>query len=1041
MKLSNLFKSFFLALIAAMMPQLASAYDFMVDGIAYNYNNDGTSVSVSSGSDYTGEIIIPDNVTYNSTTYSVTSIGEYAFGRCSGLTSVTIGNSVTSIGNDAFWCCSGLTSVTIPNSVIMIGDNAFQDCTGLSSVTIGNSVTSIGNNAFQNCTGLSSVTIGNSVTSIGYAAFGDCSGLTSVTIPNSVIMIGERAFQNCTGLSSVTIGNSVSLIGDLAFTSCSGLTSIVVGSGNPKYDSRNNCNGIIETETNTLVFGCRATVIPNSVTVIGSYAFCDCSGLTSVTIPNSVTTIGISAFSGCSGLTSLSITNSVTEIGSTAFRGCSGLTSIVVRSGNPKYDSRNNCNAIIETETNTLVSGCKATVIPNSVTSIGSSAFSDCSGLTSITIPNSVTSIGDWAFSNCSCLTSIEIPNSVTSIGYAAFGDCSGLTSVTIPNSVYQIGSYAFYECSSLTSVTIPNSVTEIGDCAFSYCSGLTSVTIPNSVTTIGGTAFYHCSGLTSVTIPSSVTEIGSRAFANCSGLTSVTWNAKNCSYYSNSPLFSRSTSITSFVFGNEVEHIPAFLCCGLSGLTSVTIPNSVYQIGSYAFYGCSGLTSVTIPNSVTTIGESALDGCSGLTSVTLSGQGDWYLNVIPNISQLKTVNIGMEITRLGNFGFTPDVVNCYAETPPACSSSTFSSYDGSLHVPTTSIAAYFMADYWQNFNNLVNDLGKVTLDKTNANVSLWESLSLTATVAPAGDEVIWSSTNPWVATVDENGVVTATGGGECDIYATLASSHDAAYARCHITVSHADITISLSDESLEMNMGEEHNITAIITPDNGEIAPTWTSSNTSVATVDENGKVTAVGEGECDITATVLDQTATCHVTVTNNVTITLNVENAIIGASQMLTVYPSCSPDVPVELVVTSSDPSVAVARVVNRTNAPAAGLKSFPEKGMALAMMEELAAPSESKDPALASTKAIMIVGVQNGTATITVTTADGKAVPAVLELRVVDVDGDRTITASDITCLYNYLLNSDESYIATSDVDGDGFITSADITVLYNLMLGN
>ena len=223
------------------------------------------------------------------------------------------------------------------------------------------------------------------------------------------------------------------------------------------------------------------------VTSIGEDAFYDCSGLTSVTIPNSVASIGDEAFYSCSGLTSVTIPNSITSIGNHVFCECSGLTSIKVESGNSVYDSRENCNAIIETATNILISGCNNTIIPNSVTSIGDFAFSDCSGLTSITIPISVTSIGKGAFSGCSGLTSVTIPNSVTSIGEEAFSDCSSLTSITIGYSVTSIGNYAFCDCSGLTSVTIGNSVTYIGEGAFYDCTGLTRIDAypnPEKVTT-----------------------------------------------------------------------------------------------------------------------------------------------------------------------------------------------------------------------------------------------------------------------------------------------------------------------------------------------------------------------------------------------------------------------------------------------------------------------------------------------------------------------------------------------------------------------------
>ena len=252
----------------------ALAYDCKVNGIYYDLNTTDKTASVVSNyyGAYSGNIIIPVTIAYNNTTYSVTSIGAVAFSGCSGLTSVTIGNSVTSIGDWAFYDCSGLTSVTIPNSVISIGGWAFYDCSGLTSVTIGNSVISIGENAFSSCSALTSVIIPNSVTSIGKGVFCYCSVLTSVTIGNSVTSIGECAFIGCYGLTSVTIGNAVTSIGESAFHNCSELKYVTIG---------------------------------NSVISIGQYAFYGCTELTSVTIPNSVKSIGDSAFDKCTGLINL----------------------------------------------------------------------------------------------------------------------------------------------------------------------------------------------------------------------------------------------------------------------------------------------------------------------------------------------------------------------------------------------------------------------------------------------------------------------------------------------------------------------------------------------------------------------------------------------------------------------------------------------------------------------------------------------------------------------------------------------------------------
>ena len=330
---------------------------------------------------------------------------------------------------------------------------------GRGIITFDGDVKSIGHFAFYRCSKLTSIEIPYSVTSIGACAFEKCQFLTSIEIPHSVISLDAVAFVDCSSLTSIEIPSSVTSMDGNPFSGCSGLTSIVVESDNPVFDSRSNCNAIIRTDNNELISGCKNTVIPRSVESIGGSAFNGCSELTSIEIPNSVTSIGNNAFSGCTGLTSIEIPNSVTSIGTNPFSYCAALSSIVVESGNPVYDSRSNCNAIIMTDTNELISGCKNTTIPSSVTGIGSYAFNGCSGLTSMAIPDSVTSIGSYAFNLCSGLTSIDIPNAVTSIKDWAFSRCTSLTSVTISNSVTEIGKYAFAECPGLESITVLASV------------------------------------------------------------------------------------------------------------------------------------------------------------------------------------------------------------------------------------------------------------------------------------------------------------------------------------------------------------------------------------------------------------------------------------------------------------------------------------------------------------------------------------------------------------------------------------------------------
>ena len=486
-------------------------------------------------------------------------------------------------------------------------------------------VTSIGYAAFYARGGLTAITIPNSVTSIGDGAFYGCASLTSVTIPNSVASIGIRAFCYCTGLTSVTIPNSVTSIGSGVFSGCTDITSIVVESDNTVYDSRNNCNAIIETSTNTLIQGCKTTIIPNNVTSIGDDAFYGCTGLTSVSIPDNVTNIGNGAFSLCTGLTSVTIPNSVTSIGNSAFRGCTGLTSVT---------------------------------IPNSVTSIGYRAFCECTGLASLTIPNSVTSIGGLAFDNTPWLK--NQPDGVIYINqmlYTYKGEMPANTSIVVRDKTTHIIGNAFHGCRNIVSITLPNSIIDIGSYAFYGCTDLTSVSIPDNVTSIGDDAFSGCTGLTSITIPNNVTNMGKGVFSNCSTLQSVIWNANKCHGWEDysSPLSSPfcGESAKTITFGDNVDSIPVALCAENSSLTQVFIPNSVKHIGSGAFRGCTNLTSVTLPNSVTSIGSGAFKGCTGLTSVIIPNSVTSIgSSAFDGCTSITSVSIGNSVTSIGSSAF-----------------------------------------------------------------------------------------------------------------------------------------------------------------------------------------------------------------------------------------------------------------------------------------------------------------------------------------------------------------------------------------------------
>ena len=861
----------FLALLS-MLKSYSQTFEY--NGIFYNVlSADDKTVEVTSGGNYTGDIVIPAKVSYNDVEYSITAIGNSAFEHCNSLTSVEIPNSVTSIGMWAFsgchsltsvvskveipftydysfprecmltipdgtknayflagWTtdvfrgvletselsdepinfadatvkaicvekwdknkdgelsikeaalvgdigdsfqrnskitsfdefkfftsvttinyfsfqgCHSLTSIILPENVSSIRGWAFEYCSALTSIIIPNSVTEIGSAAFCDCESLSSVEIGNNVSSISSSMFSNCTNLTSISIPVSVTTIEQGAFNGCNGLTSISIPNSVTLIEQSAFSGCTNIASMTVAIDNPIYDSRNNCNAIINTNSNSLLFGCKNTIIPNSVTSIGNYAFSYCSSLTSIVFPNSLTSIGEGAFKYCSGLTSIVFPSNIVSIGEEAFWCCSGLTSIdfpqngsmticgdafhgysgltsinfsngvktiegafmdcylssieisssvtsitpgafcdgdyldyiTVAEENPVYDSRNNCNAIIETESNTLMVGSNNTIIPNTVTSIGDFAFQSCWQMTSIDIPNSVISIGNYAFRGAG-LTSIIIPESVETIGKEAFSYKNDLTDVycyatnipktsqdafkylelavtlhvpeeaievyksTAPWSDFPIivpiqdttpTSNIYFADENVKALCVSNwdtdgdgelsiaeaaGVTDIGD-VFNRNRVITSfneLQYFTGLTTIGDEAFAWCSNLISVNIPNNVTTIGRGAFQYCNNLKTIVIpsNVSSVGYNAFIDTYWYKQQGGIIYIGRVLYEYKG----SMPQNTCIIVKDGTTTISNSAFSGCTNLISIVIPNSVTSIESNAFSQCANLASITFS--------------------------------------------------------------------------------------------------------------------------------------------------------------------------------------------------------------------------------------------------------------------------------------------------------------------------------------------------------------------------------------------------------------------------------------
>ena len=574
----------------------------------------------------------------------VTTIGSSAFSNCSSLSTVTLPETLRTIGGSAFSSCNKLKSITIPDSVKAIGNSAFFNCANLSDITLGFGITTISSSLFSRCTNLENIILPEGIKTIEYYAFENCTNLQEVTIPASMISIATTAFQNCPCLTDIyynAYGEDWGYItgADTAFSDSvtihykdniygngwcgvnaewrleNGVLTISGSGAMYDYDCDWDYNYerlIPQTPWNSATNSITKIVIGNGITAIGTYAFMNCYGLSSVSIPQSVRIIGDWAFSYCESLCSIDLPDTLTSIGNGAFDNCSSLVSIN---------------------------------IPYGISKISNDLFFNCTSLIGVSLPAGLTEIGERAFKWCSSLSEIQLPEGIKKIGDHAFLWCESLSVINIPDSVVELGDRAVFALDSINiapknrnycskdgvlfskdgstllycpqqksgSYHIPNGTVAIAANAF-HSNTASTVILPQGLKSIGYTAFSFCSALNKITFPSSLESIDSSAFFSCGNLREVIFN--DCAATIGDEVFFCCTSLSSVNFGNRLRSISnsAFTSC--TSLQTVTIPNSVTIIGDYAFADCSALTSLSLPESITSIAYRTFNNCASLKEV-----------------------------------------------------------------------------------------------------------------------------------------------------------------------------------------------------------------------------------------------------------------------------------------------------------------------------------------------------------------------------------------------------------------------------------------
>ena len=798
--------------------------------------------------------------------------------------------------------------VEIPDTVTAIGDEAFKNNTTMLSVEIPDSVTSIGNSAFMGCTSLMGVSIPDSVKTIGGSAFERCTSLVSAYLPvnEEFEVIESYTFYNCEKLKEIVIPDSVTHIYKGAFCYCEKLKDVKL-SANLEF--------------------------------LGSCAFGNCSALEKILIPKSLdqceSGYGTNGpFAYCENLKKVSFEEGTTEITDCLFKYCSGLEQIEIPDTvtNIEYDAFYHCENLSEIE------------IPDSVTKIGGSAFEDCNALEQVEIPDSVTHIYNSAFGYCEKLKDVKLSANLEFLGSCAFGNCSALEKILIPKSLDQCesgygtnGPFAY--CENLKKVSFEEGTTEITDCLFKYCSGLEQIEIPDTVTNIEYDAFYHCENLSEIEIPDSVTEIGGSAFENCTSLTEITIPDSVTSM--GESVFSGCTSLTKAVLPNCREEIVQYtfyncksltdvnfpstlkyICYnafyGCESLTGVTLPEGVESVESYAFYGCKGLQKVEIPDTVNYVGDYSFYGCEALTDVTLgTGLKKISSNTFNGCTILQSIVIPCNVTEIGDSAF----VNCTKLTSVTIPRKTQTIASNAFSYPkkmtiygvSDTYAQTYAADKGITFVAQDVPATGISLNENQVTVQKYENFQLIATINPTNftDEVIWTSSDETVATVSEEGYVETYKGGTTVITVTAGNVS----ATCKVTVTCPVYSIYFDNYYVYLEAGTKKKLEIEYYPEDATVENVvWTSSDTSVATVSQDGVVTPLRAGNTIITVKIGDASATCNVTVSLPevlvTSMTLDQSSITLEEGKTTELTAAVYPDNAVNknVTFTSSNPSVA-------------------------------------------------------------------------------------------------------------------------------------